>query len=179
MSKVGGINIIVICLIAYDIALTIACAKLFSITHESNVKSEIDRIKIDYLEKKSNLNRESIDLLLKSLKDLNGIVKKIVKGNDDTDTKPDVNALVAGWKADEQEKQELFSADEVRYRNIAEACNSGMLLQSMLLAQGFAQTQQCIYPWQQMQQCVYPLQQTAIMPPMWNTSGNTCRKLGD
>lgn len=84
--------------------------------------------------------------------------------------------MIAGWKADEQEKQELFSADEVRYRNIAEACNSGMLLQSALLAQGFAQMQQSIYPWQQ---CTYPLQQSAIMPPMWNTSGNVSRKLGD
>lgn len=165
----GGINIIVICLIAYDIALTIACAKLFSIISENKFKSDIDRIEIEYLEKKSNLNRESIDLLLQSLKDLNGIVKKIVKGNDDTDTKPDVYALVAGWKADEQEEQELFSADEVRYRNIADACNSGMLLQSMLFAQGFAQMQ-CMYPLQQMQQCIYPLQQTAIMPPLWNTS---------
>lgn len=171
-----GIRIIVIFLIAYDVTLTIICAKLYSIISENKFKSEIDRTKIQYLEKKSSLNKESIDLLLKSLKDLNGIVKKIVKENDDTDTKPDVNALVAGWKADEQEKQELFSADEVRYRNIAEACNSGMLLQSMLLAQGFAQTQQCIYPGQQ---CIYPLQQTAIMPPMWNTSGNACRKLGD
>lgn len=171
MNKMGGINIIVICLIAYDIALTIVCAKLFSIINENKFKSDIDRIEIEYLEKKSNLNRESIDLLLKSLKDLNGIVKKIVKGNDDTDTKPDVDALVAGWKADEQEEQKLFSADEVRYRNIADACNSGMLLQSVLLAQGFAQTQQCIYP--------YSLQQSAIMPPIWNTSGNTCIKLGD
>lgn len=77
-----------------------------------------------------------------------------------------------------KKSKKLFTADEVRYRNIAEACNSGMLLQSALLAQGFAQTQ-CIYPLQQMQQCIYPLQQTAIMPPLWNTSGNTCRKLGD
>lgn len=154
-------KIIVICLIVYDIALTIVCAKLFSIINENKFKSDIDRIEIEYLEKKSNLNRESIDLLLKSLKDLNGIVKKIVEGNEcDTDTKPDTSALIAGWKADEQEEQKLFSADEVRYRNIADACNSGMLLQSVLLAQGFAQTQQCIYP--------YSLQQTAIMPPLWN-----------
>ena len=159
-----GIRIIVIFLIAYDVTLTIICAKLYSIISENKFKSEIDRTKLQYLEKKSNLNKESIDLLLQSLKDLNGIVKKIVKGNDDTNIKPDVNALVAGWKADddEQEKQELFSA-------IAEACNSGMLLQSALLAQGFAQ----------MQQCIYPLQQLAIMPPIWNTSGNVNRRLGD
>lgn len=169
--------IVAVCLLVYDIALTIACVKLFLIVHESNVKSEIDRIKIEYLEKKSNLNRESIDLLLKSLKDLNGIVKKIVKGNEnDADAKPDTSVLIAGWKADEPEKQELFSADEVRYRNIAEAYNSGMLLQSALLAQGFAQMQQCVYP---LQQTAYPWQQTAIMPPMWNTSGNICKKLGD
>lgn len=173
------IKIIVVCLIAYDIALTIVCAKLFSIISESKFKSDIDKIEIEYLEKKCDMNTESVSFLIKALKDLNGIVKKIVKGNDDTDTKPDVDALVAGWKADEQEEQKLFSADEIRYRNIAEACNSGMLLQSALLAQGFAQTQQCLYPWQQMQQCIYPLQQTAIMPPMWNTSGNACRKLGD
>lgn len=161
---------IVIGLMAYDVILTIVCAKLFSTVSENKFKSDIDRIEIEYLEKKSNLNRESIDLLLQSLKDLNGIVKKIVKGKeDDADTKPDVDALIECWKADEPEKQELFSADEVRYRNIAEACNSGMLLQSALLAQGFAQTQQCIYP----------LQQLAIMPPIWNTSGNACRKLGD
>jgi len=172
-------KIIVICLIAYDIVLTIACAKLFSTVSESKFKSEIDRVKIEYLEKKCNINTESVSLLLKSLKDLNGIVKKFVVGNEDTaDTKPDTSALIEGWKADEQEKQELFSVDEVRYRNIAEACNSGMLLQSVLLAQGFAQMQQCIYPLQQMQQCIYPLQ-TAIMPPIWNTSGNVCRKLGD
>ena len=173
-----GIRIIVIFLIAYDVTLTIICAKLYSIISENKFKSEIDRTKLQYLEKKSNLNKESIDLLLQALKDLNGIVKKIVKGNDDTNIKPDVNALVAGWKADddEQEKQELFSADEVRYKNIAEACNSGILLQSMLLAQGFAQMQQSIYPWQQ---CTYPLQQSAIMPPMWNTSGNVSRRLGD
>ena len=134
----GSINIIVIGLIVYDIALTIVCAKLFSIISESKFKSDIDRIEIEYLEKKSNLNRESIDLLLQSLKDLNGIVKKIVKGKeDDADTKPDVDALVVGWNADEQEEQKLFSADEVRYRNIAEACNSGMLLQSALLAKRF------------------------------------------
>lgn len=164
------IPIIVICLIAYDIALTIVCSKLFSITHEGNVKLEIDKIKIEYLEKKCKLNTESVNLLLESLKDLNGIVKKIVKeGENDTDTKPDTNVLIEAWKADEQEKQELFSADEVRYKNIAEACNSGMLLQNMLLAQGFAQIQQCIYPWQQ----------TAIMPPTWCTSGNVSRKLGD
>lgn len=161
-------KIIVICLIAYDIVLTIVCAKLFSTVSESKFKSDIDRIEIEYLEKKSNLNRESIDLLLQSLKDLNGIVKKIVKGNEDgADTKPDTSALIAGWKADEQEEQKLFSADEVRYRNIADACNSGMLLQSVLLAQGFAQTQQRIYP--------YSLQQSAIMPPLWNTS----KRLGD
>ena len=171
-------KIIVICLIAYDIVLTIACAKLFSIVHENKVKLEIDKIKIEYLEKECNINTKSVSLLLKSLKDLNGIVKKFVVGNEDgIDTKPDTSALIAGWKADEQEKQELFSADEVRYRNIAEACNSDMLLQSALLAQGFAQTQ-CMYPLQQMQQCIYPLQQSAIMPPMWNTS-NVCRKLGD
>lgn len=179
----GGINIIVICLIAYDIALTIACAKLFSIISESKFKSDIDKIEIEYLEKKCDMNTESVSFLIKALKDLNGIVKKIVKeivkdDEDSTDTKPDVGALVAGWKADEQEEQKLFSANEIRYRNIAKACNSGMLLQSALLAQGFAQTQ-CMYPLQQMQQCIYPLQQTAIMPPMWNTSGNTCRKLGD
>lgn len=161
-------KIIVICLIAYDVILTIVCAKLFSTISESKSKSEIDRVKIEYLEKECNLSIDSIDLLTKSLKDLNGIVKKIVKGkDDDTDTKPDVNALVAGWKADEQEEQKLFSVDEVRYRNIAEACNSGMLLQSALLAQGFAQTQ-----------CIYPLQQSAITPPIWNTS-NVSRKLGD
>lgn len=68
-----------------------------------------------------------------------------------------------------RKKQELFSADEIRYRNIAEACNSGMLLQSALLAQGFAQ----------MQQYIYPLQQSAITPPIWNTSGNVSRRLGD
>lgn len=180
MSNMEGVNIIAICLIVYDIALTIVCAKLFSTISESKLKSEIDRIEMEYLRKKCNINTESIDLLLKSLKDLNCIVKKYVIGNeDDADTKPDVDALIECWKADEPEKQELFSADEVRYRNIAEACNSGMLLQSMLLAQGFAQMQQCIYPWSQMQQCVYPLQQTAIMPPMWNTSGNVSRKLGD
>lgn len=165
-----GIKIIAICLIAYDIALTIVCAKLFSIISEGKFKSEIDRVKLEYLEKKCNLSVEGIDLLTKSLKDLNGIVKRIVKGNEevDSDIKPNVDALIAGWKADEQEKQELFSAEEIRYKNIAESCNSSMLLQSALLAQGFAQTQ-----------CIYPLQQTAIMPPMWNTSGNTCRKLGD
>lgn len=169
-------KIIVICLIAYDVILTIVCAKLFSIISESKFKSDIDRIEIEYLEKKSNLNRESIDLLLQSLKDLNGIVKKIVKGNEDgADTKPDVDALVECWKVDEPEKQELFSVDEVR-DSIVNACNSGMLLQSALLAQGFAQMQQCVYP---LQQTAYPWQQTAIMPPMWNTSLNTCRKLGD
>ena len=172
-------KIIVICLIAYDIVLTIVCAKLFSTISESKFKSEIDKIKIEYLEKQCNLSIDSIDLLTKSLKDLNCIVKKFVVGNEDVaDTKPDTSALIAGWKADEQEEQKLFSADEVRYRNIAEACNSGMLLQSMLLAQGFAQMQQCIYPLQQTQQCIYPLQ-TAIMPPIWNTSGNVCRRLGD
>jgi len=164
-----GMKIIVICLIAYDIALSIACAKLFSIVHENKVKLEIDKTKIEYLEKKCDVNVESIDLLLKSLKDLNGIVKKIVKGNEEVDaeTKPNVDALIDGWKADEPEKQELFSADEVKYKNIAEACNCGMVLQNMLLAQGFAQIQQCIYPLQ-----------TAIMPPMWN-SGNVSRRLGD
>lgn len=145
MSKVGNVNIIVIGLIIYDIALTISCAKLFSIISESKFKSDIDRIEIEYIIKKCNLNRESIDLLLQSLKDLNGIVKKYVIGNEeDVDAKPDTSVLIAGWKADEQEKQELFSADEIRYRNIAEACNSGMLLQSALLAQGFVQIQQCI-----------------------------------
>ena len=38
---------------------------------------------------------------------------------------------------------------------------------------------QCMYPLQQMQQCIYPLQQSAIMPPIWNTSENAFRKLGD
>lgn len=157
-------------MIAYDIALTIACAKLFSIISESKFKSEIDRVKIEYLEKKCNINTESVSLLTKSLKDLNCIVKKYVIGNeDDADTKPDTSVLVASWKVDEQEKQELFSADEVRYRNIVGACNSGMLLQSVLLTQGFMQ----------MQQCIYPLQQTAIMPPIWNTQGNVSRRLGD
>lgn len=166
----GNVNIIVIGLIIYDIALTISCAKLFSIISESKFKSDIDRIEIEYIIKKCNLNRESIDLLLQSLKDLNGIVKKYVIGNEeDVDAKPDTSVLIAGWKADEPEKQELFSADEVRYRNIAEVCNSGMLLQSALLAQGFAQ----------MQQCIYHLQQTAIMSPMWNTIGNVSRRLGD
>lgn len=108
-----GIKIIAICLIAYDIALTIVCAKLFSTVSENKFKSEIDRIKIEYLEKKCDINTESINLLLESIKDLNGIVKKIVKeivkeDEDSTDTKPDVNALIEGWKADEQEKQELF-----------------------------------------------------------------------
>lgn len=168
---------LIICLIAYDVVLTVVCAKLFSIISENKFKSEIDRTKIEYLEKKCNLNTESIDLLLKSLKDLNGIVKKIVKKDEiGADTKPDTNALVASWNADEQEKQKVLSVDEIRYRNIAEACNSGMLLQSALLAQGFAQMQQSIYPWQQ---CIYPLQQTAIMPPMWNTSSNASRRLGD
>ena len=129
-----GIKIIAICLIAYDIALTIVCVKLFSIISESKFKSEIDRTKIEYLEKKCNLSMESVGLLTKSLKDLYGIVKKIVEEDDNTDTKPDTNALIAGWKADEQEEQKLFSADEIRYRNIAEACNSSMLLQSALLA---------------------------------------------
>lgn len=160
---------IVIGLMAYDVILTIVCAKLFSTVSENKFKSDIDRIKIEYLEKKCNLSMESIDLLTKSLKDLNGIVKKIVKGNEEAaDIKPDTSVLIEGWKADEQEKQELFSADEVR-EGIVNACNSGMLLQSALLAQGFAQ----------MQQCIYPLQQSAIMPPIWNTSGNTCIKLGD
>lgn len=160
-------KIIVICLIAYDAILTIVCAKLFSTVSENKFKSDIDRVKIEYLEKKCNLSIDSIDLLTKSLKDLNGIVKKFVIGNEDgTDTKQDVNALIEGWKADEQEEQKLFSADEVR-DSIVNACNSGMLLQSALLAQGFAQTQ-----------CIYPLQQSAIMPPMWNTS-NVSRKLGD
>lgn len=171
---------IIICLIAYDVVLTVVCAKLFSIISESKFKSEIDRTKIEYLEKKCDTNMGSINLLLQSLKDLNGIVKKIAKeGENSANAKPNTDALIAGWKADEQEKQELLSVDEIRYKNIAEACNSGMLLQSALLAQGFAQTQQCIYPWQQMQQCVYPWQQTAITPPMWNTSGNASRRLGD
>lgn len=170
-----GIKIIVICLIAYDIALSIACAKLFSTVHENKVKLEIDKIKIEYLEKKCNINAESVDLLLKSIKDLKGIVKKFVVGNEDVaDTKPDISALIAGWKADEQEEQKLFSADEIRYRNIAEACNSGMLLQSTLLAQGFAQQ-----GFAQIQQCIYPWQQTAIMPPIWYTQGNVSRRLGD
>lgn len=164
---------IVIGLMVYGVILTIVCAKLFSTVSENKFKSDIDRIKIEYLEKKCDINTESINLLLESIKDLNGIVKKVVKeivkdDEDGIDTKPDVNALIEGWKADEQEKQELFSADEVR-EGIVNACNSGMLLQSVLLAQGFAQTQQCIYP----------LQRSAIMPPIWNTSGNVCRKLGD
>jgi hypothetical protein len=163
----GSVNIIVIGLMVYDVILTAVCAKLFSTASENKFKSDIDRIKIEYLEKKCNLSIDSIDLLTKSLKDLNGIVKKFVVGNEDTaDTKPDTSALIAGWKADEPEKQELFSADEVR-DSIVNACNSGMFLQSALLAQGFAQTQ-----------CIYPLQQSAIMPPMWNTS-NVSRKLGD
>ena len=99
---------------------------------------------------------------------MNGIVKKIVKGNeDDADTKPDTSVLIAGWKADEQEKQELFSVDEVRYRNIAESCNSGMLLQSALLAQGFAQTQRYINS----------QQQAAVMPAIWYMSGNVNKKI--
>lgn len=170
MSNMEGVNIIAICLIVYNIVLTIICVKLFSTISESKFKSEIDRVKIEYLEKKCNINTESVSLLTKSLKDLNCIVKKYVIGNeDDADTKPDVNALVACWKADEQEKQELFSADEIRYRNIAEACNSGMLLQNALLAQGFMQ----------MQHCMNSQQQTAIMPPIWNTQGNISRKLGE
>ena len=66
MSKMVGINIIIICLIAYDIALTIVCARLFSIISESKFNQIYDRIKIEYFEKQINLNRESIDLLLKS-----------------------------------------------------------------------------------------------------------------
>jgi len=133
-------KIVVICLIVYDIVLTIIVIKLFFTMGEAKLKSEIDRIEIEYLKKKCNINTESISFLIKSLKDLNGIVKKIVEEDEGgTDTKPDVNALIEGWKADEQEKQELFSADEVR-EGIVNACNSGMLLQSVLLAQGFAQT---------------------------------------
>lgn len=161
------IKILIACLIVHDIILTFIVTKLFFTIGEAKLKSEIDRIEIEYLKKQCNLSIDSIDLLTKSLKDLNGIVKKFVVGNEDTaDTKPDTSALIAGWKADEQEKQELFSVDEVR-DSIVNACNSGMLLQSALLAQGFAQTQ-----------CIYPLQQSAIMPPMWNTS-NVSRKLGD
>jgi len=72
----GSIKIIIICLIAFDITLfvlTIICA---SIIRENKVKLEIDKMKIEYLEKKYNINTDSIDLLTKSLKDLNGIVKK-------------------------------------------------------------------------------------------------------
>lgn len=105
----GNVNIIVIGLMAYDVILTIVCAKLFSTVSENKFKSEIDRIKIEYLEKKCNINTESVNLLLKSLKDLYGIVKKIVAEDEDgADAEPDVNALVAGWKADEQEEQKVI-----------------------------------------------------------------------
>ena len=63
----------------YDVILTAVCAKLFSTVSENKFKSEIDRIKIEYLEKKCDINTESINLLLESIKDLNCIVKKIVK----------------------------------------------------------------------------------------------------
>lgn len=103
------IKIAIACLIVHDIILTIIVTKLFFTMGEAKLKSEIDRIEIEYLKKKCNINTESIDLLLKSLKDLNGIVKKFVKENESsTDIKPDVNALIEGWKADEQEKTRII-----------------------------------------------------------------------
>lgn len=124
--------------------------------------------KVNYLEKKADLNRESIKLQNKSIRDVFDLTKKIIEYSEpkefDTE-KPDTKALVSGWNADEVEPE-----DPVK-NHIVDVCLNGtydqkqglidaMTLQCTLLGQ----TQQCIYPWQPLQSGQF---QSCSMLPLW------------
>ncbi len=157
------------------------CIHLSAKIDDERIKRELQKLTIDHLVKRVNLNQECIELQTKCIKDLNGIVKKSVE--DKEPTKPDTKALISGWEADEIDEPELVSTEEFK-KNIVDICLNGtyeqkhglidaMTLQNILLDQ----TQQCNYHTLQStllgqtQQCIYPLQagqfQSSAMLPLW------------
>lgn len=157
------------------------CIHLSVKIDDERIKRELQKLTIDHLVKRVNLNQECIELQTKCIKDLNGIVKKSVE--DKEPAKPDTKALISGWDTDEIDEPELVSVEELR-KNIIDACLNGtyeqkqdligaMTLQNILLNQ----TQQCNYHTLQStllgqaQQYIYPLQadqfQSSAMLPLW------------
>lgn len=137
---------------------------------------------IGNLKQRCEGHKELIEELSKSVRELNGVVEEAVKSKEPApDDKPDVEALISGWDADETELE-----DSVK-KHIVDICLNGtceqkqdlidaLTLQNILLSQ----TQQCNYQTlrgdllSQTQQCIYPWQQTpsgAILP-LWYMNRN-------
>lgn len=152
------------------------CLYLYERIQSANFVIDDLASKINYLEQKVDLNKRSIKLQNESIRDVYGVVKKIVKENEPAE--PDTKALISGWGADEAEPE-----DPVK-NHIVDICLNGtyeqkqglidaMTLQNILLSQ----TQQCNYHTLQStllgqtQQSIYPLQsgqfQSCSMLPLW------------
>ena len=167
-------TLIMTCLLVTIGVFGCICLHLSARIDDERIKREIQNITIDYLVKRVDVNKESIELQTKCIRDLNSILKRTVE--DKEKAEPDTKALISGWDTDEiepedpvkkhivdimlngtyEQKQDLIDAWTLQSALLSQQCNY-QTLQSDLLSQ----TQQCIYPWQSGQ-----LQSSAMLP-LW------------
>ena len=183
-----GVADMIMAIITLAICVVLLTIKMFNNeTRLNRVEESCDVLEnvAEGLSDRCDTHKKSIEYLSKSVRELNGVVEAAVKVKEETsDNKPDVEALIGGWDADETEPE-----DPVK-KHIVDICLNGTAeqkqdlidastLQNILLSQ----TQQCNYQTlrgdllSQTQQCIYPWQQTpsgAILP-LWYIN----RRLGD
>ena len=143
-------TLVMACLLVTIGVFGLICLHLNERIQNANFVIDALTTKVNYLEQKAEVNKESIKLQNESIRDVFDVVKKIVKENEPS--KPDTKALISGWDADEPEPlPQLISKEEAM--QIIKANLNCQMIEPL--------PQQCIYPWQsgQLRSCA--------MLPLW------------
>lgn len=118
-------NYIFVLQIVFDILAFIGYIKLAEKLYDTYEWVDIESVKIRYLEKQSDIFKDSIKLQNESLRDVFDLTKKVIEYSDPKELdaeKHDTKALVSGWDADEIDEPELVSVEEFRKDIDSMAC---------------------------------------------------------
>ncbi len=98
------ITITMTCLLVNICVFGLICLHLNERIKNANFVIDALATKVNYLEKKADLNTKSIELQNKSIRELLELIKKVVEYKETTE--PDTKALISGWDADETEPED-------------------------------------------------------------------------
>lgn len=109
---------------------------------------EYAQSEIRYLEKQSNIFKDSIKLQNESLRDVFDLTKKVIEYNEPKELdveKHDMEALVQGWNVDEIDEPELVSVEEFRKNIDSMACQRINPYAQQAIINNL--NYQSVYPW--------------------------------
>ena len=115
---------------------TCVCWHLSMRLNDANGRIALLEVKANYSEQSEKTLRESVNLQMKCIRDLNDIVKKSVENKELME--PDTKALLAGWVVEEPElpKEQPRQIDAFMMQNLMNSLN-------------YKNMWMTVYPWQQ------------------------------